>query len=75
MADFCNQCAGDLGFPGGDLAGLTTGAEWAAGRAAYALCEGCGAIQVDPLGNCVTDYCLRLHGVTKGGQSANDADI
>jgi hypothetical protein len=62
MADFCNQCAGPMGF-GGDFAGITTDAEWRDGRAAGVLCEGCGPIRVDPAGNCVSPDCLHRHGV------------
>ena len=69
MADFCKACANDLGFPEGDLKGLTTPDEWADGRAAAVICEGCGYIQVDPDGNGVSDDCLRKgkegHGLPK----------
>jgi len=68
MADFCNQCAAELGFPYGDLDGITTAAGWASGLAAIVLCEGCGQTQVDPEGNCIADDCLRQHGLTKGRQ-------
>lgn len=56
MADFCRQCADDLGFET-DLDGLSTPEDTAAGLFCYALCEGCGDVQVDHLGNCVSDYC------------------
>ena len=62
MADFCNQCADDLGLPRGDMSGITTGADWTAGRAAIVLCEDCGPIQVDPQGNCVSPDCGKHHG-------------
>jgi len=66
MADFCRQCAADL-FGShhdfvDDFAGLTSEAEWQEGRAAVVLCEGCGPIQVDPLGSCVSKDCLKHHG-------------
>lgn len=47
MADFCNQCAKDLGFPEGDL----KSAPGREGKFAV-LCEGCGWIVVDESGNC-----------------------
>lgn len=56
MADFCNACADDLFGPEarGDLAGLTTLGDQMAGYFACVLCEDCGPIQVDWLGNCVS---------------------
>lgn len=60
MADFCKECARLLfgqEMPC-DLHGLTSVEGWAAGKAASAICEGCGPIQVDPEGNCVTQDCL-----------------
>lgn len=60
MADFCKACAEKvLGFDTKDMAGITDPASWAEGRAASVLCEGCGTIQVDPEGNCVTADCMR----------------
>lgn len=54
MADFCEGCMTErLGMPEGapgDLAGITTAAEEAAGRFAAVLCEGCGPIRVDRAG-------------------------
>jgi len=50
MADFCNQCAKSLALPHGDLAGLDL--------YTVVLCEGCGAIQVDEYGNCISRDCL-----------------
>jgi len=59
MADFCRQCSIDLfGEDFGDLKGLTDPESWAKGLAACAICEGCGWIQVDPAGNCVSSDCL-----------------
>ena len=66
MASFCNQCALDLGFEPGDLAGITKQKDWAKGLAAVVLCEDCGPIQVDPEGNCISRDCLKEH----GGRSA-----
>jgi hypothetical protein len=59
MAEFCVACAKELGFPETDFRGLTSQADWDKGLAAIALCEGCGVIQVDPRGNCVSPGCLR----------------
>lgn len=51
MADFCKQCSMDLfGQDYGELAGLCK-----EGEIATAICEGCGFIQVNHLGECVTD--------------------
>ncbi len=63
MADFCNQCCKDMGFPTGvDLAGLSTEEDTKKGLYPVVLCEGCGPIQVDHLGNCVSSDCLEKHG-------------
>lgn len=59
MADFCKACSIEhFGIDYKELAGLTTKDDWLAGRAVVVICEGCGAIQVDPQGNCVTFDCL-----------------
>lgn len=61
MADFCMQCSESHGFPNVDLVGITTAAEWDEGKAAVVICEGCGHIQVDPQGRCISN-CLEKHG-------------
>jgi len=63
MANFCNQCADELKFPNGDLAGLSTPEQTEQKLYCIVLCEGCGTIQVDHLGNCISDDCLKQHGV------------
>lgn len=57
MAEFCNQCAKYWDLPP-DFVGLTPKEAWADGKAVVVLCEGCGVIQVDPEGNCVSEDCL-----------------
>ncbi len=71
MADFCKACAKEHGLPDGDLKGLTKPEAWADGRAAVVICEGCGVIQVDPDGNCVSADCIRAgrEGHNVGGLS------
>lgn len=57
MADFCYQCSQPLfteKYWGEDFKGLTTKEDWEKGQAAVVLCEGCGPIQVDPEGRCIT---------------------
>lgn len=59
MADFCRQCSLTLfGEDFGDLANFTPVADWDKGLAVSVLCEGCGPIQVDPKGNCVSPDCM-----------------
>jgi hypothetical protein len=59
MADFCKQCSIDhFGQDYRELAGITLPDKWQEGLAAATICEGCGYIQVDPDGNCVTNDCL-----------------
>lgn len=55
MADFCNQCCTDMGFPPGDHAGLSTPEDTAKGLYCVVICESCGITQVDHEGNCVVD--------------------
>lgn len=58
MADFCKQCSIDMfGEDFRELAGITTEEEWRQGFAALVICEGCGPIQVDPNGWCVSKDC------------------
>ena len=59
MADFCKQCSERLfGEDFRELAGFTSAEAWAEGKAAVTTCEGCGPIQVDPEGRCVSSDCL-----------------
>jgi hypothetical protein len=66
MADFCMQCSERLfGEDFGDLAKITTPEMWADERSCVVICEGCGHIQVDPEGRCVSSDCLELGHVSK----------
>ena len=61
MAEFCKACSiklynNDLG----DLAGITSAKNQADGVAAIVICEGCGVIQVDQDGNCISIDCLKF---------------
>ena len=59
MADFCSQCAtSTFGEDHGDLAGLTSIISFMMGEAALVICEGCGPIQVDPAGRCISNDCF-----------------
>lgn len=61
MADFCKQCSLDLfGVDFNELANITSVDDWVLGKACCVICEGCGPIQVDPKGNCISD-CLEKH--------------
>ncbi len=66
MADFCTECSlemFDKDF--GELAGLSTEADTKSHLFCMVLCEGCGVIQVDHTGKCISEDCLRKHGGTK----------
>ena len=65
MADFCKQCSiAGFGEDYGDLAGLNVDADGKAWPYTVVLCEGCGPIQVNPEGVCVSCDCLEHgHGV------------
>jgi hypothetical protein len=59
MADFCKQCSIDnFGEDFGDLAGITKPEDFAEGKAVIVICEGCGVVQVDPDGVCISADCL-----------------
>lgn len=72
MADFCRQCSlADFGEDFGDLAGLSGPGDTAAGLFCSVICEGCGHIQVDHAGNCMTLSCLEKgHPKTLGRPAA-----
>ncbi len=68
MAEFCRQCTEEQGLPGGDYAagrgdmqGCTTQEQWDQGMAANVICEGCGLIQVDVHGYCISRDCDHPH--------------
>jgi hypothetical protein len=80
MAEFCKACSIKLdGKDFGGLAGITSVKSELEGLAAIVICEGCGVIQVDKEGNCISLDCLCAgqlgHGLAygwKGGGKAND---
>jgi len=58
MADFCKACSitlFDKDF--GEMAGLSTEQDTKDKLFVLVLCEGCGAIQVDHTGTCISDDC------------------
>jgi hypothetical protein len=58
VADFCMQCSIDMFSKDfGDMKGLCK-----KGMLVVVLCEGCGAIQVDHTGKCVSVDCIEEHG-------------
>jgi hypothetical protein len=63
MADFCKQCSIKIfGEDSKDLAGLSLPEDTKNGLFPIALCEGCGAIQIDHEGTCISTDCLAKHG-------------
>lgn len=67
MADFCAQCTDELFGPDvdNDLSGIITEQDTAGGFvSSVVICEGCGPIQVDHLGKCVSPDCLGNHAKT-----------
>lgn len=63
MADFCKQCSIELfGKDLKELAGLSTEEDTKEGLYPIVLCEHCGIIQVDHLGQCVSPDCYEKHG-------------
>lgn len=58
MADFCKQCSIKLfGEDHKDLAGFSKSHHTVKNMFCAALCEGCGPIQVDHEGACVSKDC------------------
>lgn len=69
MADFCKACATKMfGKDTRDLAGLSDPENEKEGKYPLVLCEGCGPIQVDNDGNCISPDCDKQgqpgHGVS-----------
>jgi len=63
MADFCRQCSHDMfGQDTGDLANISKVEDTNKGLYALVICEGCGLIQVDHTGSCVSEDCYANHG-------------
>lgn len=59
MSEFCKACSEEHFGPGfNDFKSMTTKSDWQSGRAVSVLCEGCGPIQVNPQGQCVSHDCL-----------------
>lgn len=62
MADFCKQCSEEnFGEDSKDLAGLGDGTKLKSGYGWPALCEGCGIIIVNDIGECISETCHK-HG-------------
>lgn len=62
MADFCKQCSVEMfGQDFGDLANISKEQDTANKKYPVVLCEGCGPIQVDHEGNCISPDCLEKH--------------
>lgn len=66
MADFCNQCSEELFGEGtGDFQNLISKEDIALGfKYMTVLCEGCGPICIDYLGNCDDPECEKHSCVT-----------
>lgn len=70
MASFCKQCSiQHFGYDQADFKGDSTPTDTAQGLYASALCEGCGPIQVDHEGACISDDCLVHHGTGRSRES------
>lgn len=74
MADFCKQCSMDyFGEDMRELAGQTTEDDTRAELYAEVICEGCGFIQVDHEGRCVSLNC-EVHGKENENRSLHDRE-
>jgi len=62
VADYCRQCSIEiLGEDYGDLKDLTSELGTANGLFLVVICEGCGVIQVNHKGTCMSTGCLKNH--------------
>jgi hypothetical protein len=62
MSDYCKQCSlEEFGKDYKELAGLSTENDTQNSLFATAICEGCGYIQVDHEGNCISEDCDGSH--------------
>jgi hypothetical protein len=58
MADFCKQCSiATFGSDYKDFHRLSTPEDTEKGLYCWVLCEGCGDIQVDHDGACISPFC------------------
>lgn len=72
MSDYCQQCSTYIfGEDMGDLSGLSSAEDTIAGLFANVICEGCGFVQVDHEGRCIS-ACDEYHNFTPGSNSALD---
>jgi hypothetical protein len=66
MAEFCKQCADELGFPESDFKGACKEIELDEDVGFVVVCEGCGFVLVDHLGQCMGNSgCLKKHETPK----------
>ena len=66
MADFCHLCSTEgFGEDFCELANLSTPEDTRKGKYCVVICEGCGPIQVDHEGNCISSDCYEKHGLTE----------
>lgn len=60
MASFCKACSEEyFGKDYEDFANIVTEKQWKEEYAALVICEGCGPIQVNHIGECVSPDCLK----------------
>jgi len=69
MADFCRQCSTEMfNEDFRELAGLSTKEDTEKGLYALVICEGCGPIQVNHEGECISKDCDKCHGKKSEGE-------
>ncbi len=74
MADLCYQCTETMiGICGqkNDLKGLSTKEDSKKQLYPVVICEGCGAIQVDYEGKCISTDCLEKHNKKEKHDNSN----
>lgn len=62
MADFCKKCSEELfDFQTNDFENITSIDDDAQELYPVVLCEGCGPIQIDSTGKCVSEDCIKCN--------------
>ena len=60
MGEYCFACSQEIfGRDSLDFKGITPEVDFRKGKACTVLCEGCGKIQVDPSGKCLSAGCFK----------------
>ena len=75
MAEFCRQCSMEMfGTDFGDFFDMSTEEDTKEGTFPLVVCEGCGVVQVNHLGECISVDCLKSGHLKEGKRNENLCD-